>query len=159
MIAICNSVGIAVSVIGFLLMVRLGIVWGLLYAAYCGWLEWRLLSQSCPNCYYYGKRCAFGKGMVSAWFFSRGSEKAFCSKQISWRDIVPDFMVSLIPGAAGLIMLIRNFSWILLLAVVLLVLLGTAGTGMVRGHVACKYCKQRELGCPAEQLFSKRTNA
>jgi hypothetical protein len=25
----------------------------------------------------------------------------------------------------------------------------------VRGQLACKYCKQRELGCPAEQLFSK----
>ncbi len=159
MIALCNSVSMAIYVIGFFLTVGLGIVWGLLYAAYCVWLEWRLLSQSCPNCYYYGKRCAFGKGMICSWLFPRGSTKNFCAKQISWKDIVPDFLVSLVPAATGIIMLIRNFSWVMLLAVVLLVLLGTVGTGWVRGQLACKYCKQRELGCPAEQLFSKRAHA
>jgi hypothetical protein len=27
---------------------------------------------------------------------------------------------------------------------------------MIRGSIACKYCKQRELGCPAEQMFAKK---
>jgi hypothetical protein len=25
----------------------------------------------------------------------------------------------------------------------------------VRGHIACKYCKQREIGCPAQRLFDR----
>ncbi len=159
MIAISNAINLGIYAIGFSMMSHLGIVWGLLYVAYGVWLEWRLLSRSCRYCYYYGRRCAFGKGAVCSWFFSKGSAETFCAKQISWRDIVPDFMVSLVPAAAGIIMLIRNFSWAILLAVAFLLLLGTAGTGMVRGRIACKYCKQREIGCPAEQLFSKRAHA
>ena len=48
-----------------------------------------------------------------------------------------------------------HFSWVLLLAIGALVLLGSVGTGFIRGQLACKYCRQRELGCPAEQLFNK----
>jgi hypothetical protein len=25
----------------------------------------------------------------------------------------------------------------------------------VRGHLACRFCKQREIGCPSVQLFDK----
>jgi hypothetical protein len=68
-------------------------------------------------------------------------------------------MVSLIPLGVGITMLIRSFSWLLLLPMVTLGFLGSAGTGLVRGQIACKYCRQRELGCPAEQLFSKTKHA
>ena len=159
MVVTCNAVGLAIYAIGLYLMARLGIVWGLLYAAYCIWMEWRVLSGSCRYCYYYGKQCGFGKGRLCAWFFTKGTKQALSAKRISWRDLVPDFMVSLIPLVAGIIMLIRSFSWPALLLVLTLVFLGSMGTGLVRGQLACKYCKQRELGCPAEQLFSKTKHA
>lgn len=155
----CNAVGLATYAIGLYLMARLGIVWGLLYAAYCIWMEWRVLSGSCRNCYYFGKRCAFGKGRVSSWLFTKCTEQTLSTKRISWRDVVPDFMVSLIPLVAGIAVLIRSFSWTVLLLIATLVSLGSVGTGLVRGQLACKYCKQRELGCPAEQLFSKTKDA
>jgi hypothetical protein len=72
---------------------------------------------------------------------------------------VPDFLVSLVPLGVGIALLIRSFSWGVLLLIVALVGLATVGTAAVRGQIACKYCKQRELGCPAEQLFSKRKQA
>jgi hypothetical protein len=28
----------------------------------------------------------------------------------------------------------------------------------VRGQLACRYCKQRIIGCPAEQLFNTTKN-
>jgi hypothetical protein len=155
MVAMCNAVGLALYAIGLCLMARLGIVWGVLYAAYCVWMEWRLLSRSCRSCYYFGKRCGFGKGRVCAWFFTQGSEPTWRRKRFSWRDVAPDFMVSLMPLGAGITLLIRSFSWLVLVLLVTLAFLGSVGTGFVRGHLACKYCKQRELGCPAEQLFSK----
>ena len=154
MVVITNTVGLAIYAIGLYLMARLGIVWGLMYAAYCVWMEWRVLSGSCRYCYYFGRRCGFGKGRVCSWFFTKGAEQTLSTKRISWRDIAPDFMVSLIPLGVGIAMLIRNFSWPALFPIVTLILLGSAGTGLVRGQLACKYCKQRELGCPAEQLFS-----
>ena len=155
MIIICNAVGLAIYAIGLYLMARLGIVWGVLYASYCVWVEWRVLSGSCRYCYYFGKRCGFGKGRVCSWFFAKGAEETLCTKRISWRHVVPDFMVSLIPLGAGITMLFRDFSWVVLLLLVMLVFLGSVGTGFVRGQVACRYCRQRDLGCPAEQLFSK----
>lgn len=136
MVVICNAVGLAIYAIGLYLMARLGIVWGALYAAYCVWMEWRLLSRSCRNCYYFGKRCGFGKGRVCSWFFTKGPEQAMCTKRISWRDVVPDFMVSLIPLGVGITMLIRSFSWVVLLVIVTLVFLGSVGTGFVRGQLA-----------------------
>lgn len=155
MVAASNFVGLSIYAIGLYLMARMGTPWAVLYAAYCLWLEWRLLSGSCRTCYYYGKRCGFGKGTVCSWFFARGDGQPLSMKGISWLDIVPDFLVSLVPLGAGIALLVRKFEWSVLLPVVLLALLGTAGTGFVRGQIACKYCKQRELGCPAEQLFSK----
>jgi len=155
MVAVCNGVGLAVYAIGLCLMVRLGAVWGVLYAGFCIWVEWRLLSGSCRSCCYYGKRCGFGKGRLCSWILTQKPRHSPSAKQISWRDVVPDFLVSLIPLAVGIGLLIRDFSWLVLLLVLILVLLASLGTGFVRGQIACKYCKQRELGCPAEQLFSK----
>ena len=43
-------------------------------------------------------------------------------------------------------------------AVVLIILLTTLGNAIVRGSLACKHCMQRELGCPAEKLFSKEAD-
>jgi hypothetical protein len=155
MVVVCNAVGLAVYTIGLYLMIRLGVVWGVLYAVYCLWVEGRVLSRSCRFCYYFGKRCAFGKGKVSSWFLTQGDSETFCTKQVSWRDVAPDFLVSLIPLGVGIFLLVRGFSWLVLLLIVALVGLGSVGTGLVRGNLACKHCKQRELGCPAQKLFSK----
>jgi hypothetical protein len=155
MVAISSALGWAIYAIGLALMTSLGIMWALLYAAYCVWIEWRVLSGSCRRCYYFGKRCGFGRGRVSSWLFSKRMEGSLCTKRISWRDVVPDFLVSLIPLGVGITMLIRSFSWPVLLLIVTLAFLGSVGTGLVREQLACKYCKQRELGCPAEQLFNK----
>lgn len=151
----CNVVGLGIYAIGFSLMFRLGVAWGAFYAVYCVWMEWRLLSGSCRSCYYFGKRCGFGRGRLCSWFFRKRPEQTPCAKQLSWRDVVPDFLVSLVPLGVGVALLIRGFSWLVLLLVAILALLASAGTGFVRGQLACRRCKQRELGCPAEQLFNK----
>jgi hypothetical protein len=153
MIAVCNSVGLVIYAIGIYLTGRLGIAWGAIYAACCVWMEWRLLSRSCRSCYYYGKRCGFGKGWVCSRIFSK-SDEDFGARQISWWSVAPDFLVSLVPLGVGIFLLLWDFSWTVLFLAAALVLLGSVGTGYIRGHLACKYCKQRELGCPAERLFN-----
>ena len=42
-----------------------------------------------------------------------------------------------------------------LVLVAVLLILGFPGTAFVRGQLACRFCRQRELGCPAEQLFDR----
>ncbi|MCD4817605.1 MAG: hypothetical protein K8S23_02810 [Candidatus Cloacimonetes bacterium] len=71
------------------------------------------------------------------------------------KDMIPDILISLIPVVIGIILLIVNFSLILLFILVLLILLTTIGNGFIRGTLVCKYCKQKELGCPADKIFNK----
>jgi hypothetical protein len=74
---------------------------------------------------------------------------------MTWKDMIPDLLISLIPLITGIVLLIIKIDFFLLFAVILLIVLTTIGNGFVRGRLTCKYCKQRESGCPAEKLFSK----
>jgi hypothetical protein len=152
---ISNFLSVAIYAIGAFILYRLEPLLSIFYLMYIILLELRLLKSSCSNCYYYGKTCAFGKGRLSRLLFKKGDPKKFSQREITWKDILPDFMVSLIPMATGVILLIKDFSWMILTLILALGILGFAGNALVRGMLACKYCKQRELGCPAEQLFSK----
>jgi len=154
-IFISNLVSIAIYLIGSFIIFQVGLIWLTLYLVYILGLEIRLLKNSCPNCYYYGKYCAFGKGKISSLFFKKGSSEKFIQRKITWKAILPDFLISLIPFAIGIVLLIVNFNWLILLLIIILVILTTVGSGFVRSSLACKFCKQRELGCPAEQLFHK----
>jgi hypothetical protein len=136
-------------------MAGCGIWWAVLYLLYCGFIETRLLRRSCVNCYYYGRLCAFGKGKLSALLFKKGDPEKFAQDQIRWLDLVPDFLVSIIPLIAGIVLLATSFNWVILVLLVVLLALSSGGNAFIRGSYACKYCKQKELGCPAEKLFNK----
>jgi len=150
-----NVVSIAIYLIGAYIIHQIGLIWLILYLIFIGILEFRLIKGHCSDCYYYGKICAFGKGKISSILFKKGDVNKFCKKQMTWKDIVPDLMVSLIPMIVGIILLIIKFDWTILILVIFLFLLTFIGNGLVRGSLACKHCKQRKLGCPAEQLFNK----
>ena len=155
-VLLANALALAIYAIGTYLLWQLGMWWGVLYLLYCGWMEWRLLTKSCVNCYYYGKVCGFGKGTLCAAFVKQGDPEKFGAKAISWRDLLPDMGVLVFPVVGGVILLVSDFRWIALALLVVLIALCTCGNAVVRGSFACKYCKQREMGCPAEQLFNKQ---
>ncbi|MFC1952143.1 hypothetical protein ACFLV8_00710 [Chloroflexota bacterium] len=154
-IIIANLVSVCVYTIGALIIYQIGTIWFVLYLLYILLLEVKLLRTGCINCYYYGKYCAFGKGKLSRLLFKKGNPDIFSQKQIAWKDTVPDILVSVIPVTIGVVLLILNFNWLLLLGVIILLLLTSIGNGVTRGSLACKHCKQLELGCPAQQLFNK----
>ena len=154
-ILVSNLVSIAIYLIGAFIIYQLGTIWLLFYLFYIFGLEIRLMKRSCANCYYYGKYCAFGKGKISSLFFKRGNSHKFIKDKITWKDILPDFLVSIIPIIAGIVLLILNFNWLIISLIVLLIILASAGNSFVRGSLACKFCKQREIDCPAEQLFNR----
>ena len=154
-VIIANLVSMCVYTIGALITYQIGIIWFILYLLYILLLEVKLLRTGCTNCYYYGKCCAFGKGKLSRLLFKKGNPEIFSQKQITWKDMVPDILVSVIPIIIGVVLLIVDFHWLLFSGVILLLLLTSVGNGVIRGSLACKHCKQFELGCPAQQLFNK----
>jgi hypothetical protein len=150
-----NFVSITIYGIGFFVILRLGLVFALLYLLYIMILEYRLIKYHCTSCYYWGKTCGFGKGRISSSFFKKGEVSWFCSKKMTWKDMIPDILVSLIPLVTGVVLLILEFDFLLLAALLLLFILSTMVTGFIRGKMTCLFCKQRDLGCPADSLFKK----
>lgn len=153
-VILSNAVSFAIYSLGFAVMFRLGLIYSLLYAVYILFLEFRLIRYHCTSCYYWGRTCGFGKGRVSAWFFRKGDPAAFCSKSMTWKDMIPDMLITLIPVCTGIVLLIMHFSIMVLVELLLLMLLTTMGNGYIRGSLTCKFCRQQEA-CPAYQLFNK----
>jgi hypothetical protein len=155
-VILSNSVSILIYLSGFVITLSLNLIAAILYLAFIVALEYRLLSKHCVNCYYWGKTCGFGKGRLSSLFFKRGDPAKFCENNFSWKDLIPDLLVTLIPLVIAIVLIIIRFNLILLFAAIILIALTTIGNSYIRGNLTCKYCKQREIACPAEQLFSKK---
>jgi hypothetical protein len=158
MVLASNLLSISVYFTGAIIMYQLGLIWLGLYVLFILILEFRLVRGHCVDCYYYGKTCAFAKGRLSCIFFPRGTPERFIKRTITWKDIAPDFLVFIIPLLIGIALLIYDFSWILLILIIILFILGFIGNAVVRSQLACRYCRQREIGCPAQRLF-ERTKA
>lgn len=154
-VLLSNVVSLAIYGLGIYIMFQVSWILASLFFLYVLGMEIRLIRYHCVNCYYWGKTCGFGQGRVSAWFFKRGDAAKFCENEMTWKDLLPDLLVSLLPLVTGLVLIIVRFDWMVLFAMILLVVLTTKGNEVVRGSYACRYCKQRDLGCPAESFFKK----
>ena len=155
-VLVSNGLAISIYAIGVYVLAQCGIWWAVLYLLYCGGFEMRLLRYHCVNCHYYDKVCAFGKGKLSALLFKKGDPQKFAEKDVKWVDLAPDLLVLILPLIGGIVLLVTAFNWVILVLLIVLLVLSFAGNAFVRGSYACKYCKQKELGCPAEKFFNKK---
>jgi hypothetical protein len=148
-----DLVTFSIYILGAFILSGFGWLVVALYILYCLFLEVRLLKMSCVNCYYYGKLCFSGHGLLCSFFFKKGDPKGFLCKKITWVQIVPDFLLSLIPLAAGIYLSLVSFSWLRLGLMALLIVAAFPSAGYIRMNLACLHCRQKELGCPATELF------
>ena len=155
-IFLANAVSILLYACGLFICYQSHWLVAVFYLLYISLMEFRLLGKHCINCYYYGKFCGFGKGWFSARLFKKGDISQFCAKEFGWKDMIPDMLVAIIPLILGVVLLIIDFDPLILGGLIIIILLTTAGNSYVRGSLTCKYCKQREYGCPAEKLFEKK---
>jgi len=156
LVFLTNLFSLFVYVLGIMIIHGLGWLYVGIYITYILILEIRLLKYHCPNCYYYGKVCAFGKGAISSIFFKKGDPDRFSCKEFGIKDLMPDLLVFAIPAITGLVLLIVDFQWHVLISLLALIFLNTLGNAYIRGQIACKHCKQKELGCPALDFFSPK---
>ena len=87
---------------------------------------------------------------------TKGDTKKFADRDISIVHMLPDFMVVIFPLLGGIVLLIVDFSFIVLGMMIVLAVLFFGGTAFIRSTFACKYCKQREISCPADEMFNKK---
>lgn len=121
-VVVSNLISVLIYGIGAYILYKFSLFWVICYLLIILFLEFRLLSRHCVDCYYYGKTCAFGKGYLSSLFFSRGQPQQFNTKKITRKDIVPDSLVLFIPILAGILLLIQEFTWIVLSLIITLFL-------------------------------------
>jgi hypothetical protein len=155
LIAIAVLVNVSIYAVGAFILAGFGSIMVALYILYCLGHELHVMKMSCVDCYYYGKWCAFGKGKLAPLLFKRGDSQRFIKKSISWKELMPDMLVSVFPLVGGIVLSIKDFSWGIVLALMLLLALSFWGNYLVRTRIACAFCKQRETGCPSEQFFNK----
>jgi hypothetical protein len=148
-----NAQAISIYLLGAVIMAHLGIWAMTAYLAMCLFLEVKLLATGCVHCYYFGKLCFSGKGIVSSWFFKKGAPEVLAKRVVTWKELVPDMLVALLPAGAAVFLLIRDFQWLVLGLLIGVLVLAFPVSGFIRGTQACCHCRQRELGCPAEKLF------
>jgi hypothetical protein len=156
MVLFAILVTVSIYALGVAILSGFGISMAVLYLLYCLGVEIHVMKMSCVDCCYYGKWCAFGRSKVAPFLFRQGDPKTFASKCMSWKELLPDMLLLLIPLVGGIALLILGFSWSLAMMIAALLALSFGGNYVVRSKIACKYCKQRELGCPAEQFFGKQ---
>jgi hypothetical protein len=155
-VLVSNLVSLLIYGLGFYIILKIGLFYSLIFLLYLILFEFRLMRYHCVNCYYWGKTCGFGKGKVSSLFFKHGDPAKFCRAKMTWKDLIPDLLISLVPAVSAIILLTMKYDLKLLLALLFLIALTTAGNGYIRGSLACKYCKQKEIGCPADAFFNKK---
>lgn len=156
MVLFAILVNVSIYALGAVILTGFGSIMVALYLFYCLGVEAHIMKMSCADCYYYGRRCALGRGKIVPFLFKQGDPKRFTSKCISWKELLPDMTVVLLPLVAGIVLLIKNFSLSTAAMLAALLALSFGGNYVVRSRIACKYCRQRELGCPAEQFFSRQ---
>ncbi len=152
--AVAELMQLGIYALGALILLEIAPWAAGVFLVYCLALEVRLMLLSCVDCCYYGKRCFSGKGLIVAKLFSRRDPEQFARTKITFKDIIPDFAVGLVPLVTGLgLLVVRGPSWYMGGLVLLLSALAFPVTGWVRSTLACPHCKQREIGCPAQELF------
>ena len=155
-VIISNILMLAVYIAGAFIMFRLSLITGILYAAYIVLLERHIFKEGCVHYCYYGKSCAFGKGVIAAKLFKRGNPEKFCEREISFKDFIPQILVVLIPLIVGVALLIsRGFDILILIALIYPVLSWFAINPILYGKLACPHCKQGSICCPALKFFAK----
>ncbi|OGC11233.1 hypothetical protein A3K48_01755 [candidate division WOR-1 bacterium RIFOXYA12_FULL_52_29] len=154
--ALSILLSLSIYSLGAIILSGFGQITVILYLLFCLWSEYRVLAGACRSCYYYGKLCGPGKGIIAPLFFKKDDPKKFTAKVFGWRDLVPDLLLFLIPFLGGLVYLFVHFNWLTLVLMIANAILAFPVTGYMRGTLLCPNCKQRELGCPAEKLFAKK---
>jgi hypothetical protein len=154
-VILCNLLPLLIYATGAYILSGFGILISVAYLLYCFTMEFRVLKLGCVNCYYYGKMCGTGKGKLCSLLFKQGDPRKFAETEISWAEMLPDFMVAIFPLIGGIVLLVMNFSWSLLAMLIFMALLYFWGNSLIRGPIMCKHCQQKIIGCPAERLFRK----
>lgn len=153
---VSNLVTLLNYAIGLYLLYRINIIFAGFFLVYLLAVEIFTYREGCVSCWYYSKRCASGRGKIAPLLFKRDDPKRFCEKQVTWKNLMPQILVTVIPMVAGIYLLIQGFSWTILILTLTPILVWFLGNPIIFGKLACPHCKQGRICCPANEFFGKK---
>lgn len=144
--------------IGTLVIYSFNSIAGIFYIILCILTIFLSLKLRCSYCFYYGKRCGFGFGILSKIFFSQGESKEFNNSKNVIPVLIFSMLTSIIPVIVGIVLLIVNFSVFHLIYFILYIIVAFLPNFFTRSKV-CEHCEQCKLGCPAyDKKFEQSDN-
>jgi hypothetical protein len=155
-VLIANTVTFIIWIVSIYLVWQLGAFWGALFIVYLLSLEFFVYKHGCSCCYYYGKWCAFGRGKIAPFLVKRYDPQKFCQRKVTWLNLLPVVLGSLIPVIVGVVLLIRGFSCSIFILTLIPVVNWFFINPLVYGKLICLHCKQGRLCCPANDFFGKK---
>jgi hypothetical protein len=150
-----NLASFATYLAGFYILLQIGALFGALFILYAIFMEFSVYREGCVSCYYYGKVCATGRGKIAPIFFKRDDPKKFCEKEVTWKNMLPQVLVVVVPVVVAVYLLIQSFSWPILGVMLVPILIWFFGNPTLYGKLNCPHCKQGRICCPAMEFFSK----
>ncbi len=136
-----NILNILTILTGCIILNVVDTVFVILYLVYyLFFIIWSLYFR-CKFCYYYGKRCASGFGLIVPFFFKKGSEYNFIKNN---KYSLPIIVFFIAPTIASIYLLFTNFSYSIVILQGLLIVLcfGLARVYYIR--YGCRQCKQKD---------------
>lgn len=116
------------------------------------------MEYRCRFCYYYGKRCASGMGILVAVIFEKGASEEFKNNKNLILPAIFDFANLFLPIVMGVILIITKFSNLVLALFIFYLAVVLFPGFFLRKNLYCKNCKQGELGCPAYNGMKGKKN-
>lgn len=147
---------LAIYVIGGFIIYQFGLIWLIVFLGYFAIFELTFYPRACVYCYYYGKWCFTGKGKMALWLrFKQKDTQEFCRRNVTFFSMLPEMLILIVPVILGVVLLVKDFSWVILILLVLDIAIASFGSGFIRGKLACAHCKQGRICCPAREIFGK----
>ncbi|MCD1294057.1 hypothetical protein CUJ83_03485 [Methanocella sp. CWC-04] len=154
----CISLGITLLsyAIGTAIFYLADPFFGLAYVILCAISLLAGVKFRCSYCYYYGKRCSSGLGLLCKLLFRRGDPNEFKNPKNLMTAGILDFGALLLPVFGGLALILLRFS-ILSLALLAAYTIIAVIVSFLMKKEFCKNCKQGQIGCPAYEGMKGNT--
>lgn len=133
----------SIYIIGAIILSFLSIFISIAYFLYCLTSLIFIWKFICPHCYYFDKICPSGYGKVSAKISKKGDMKKFREKFKYLVGVVsPAWFIPLI---GGIIQIAIDFSWLLLIMILIFVVIAFIILPIESKKYSCRHCKQQSL--------------
>jgi hypothetical protein len=146
----CVSLGIALSsyALGTAIFYLINPFLGAGYLLLCALSLLAGLYYRCRFCYYHGKRCPSGLGILGKLLFKKGDPQGFKDRKNLILAGILDFGALILAVLGGVALCVINFSLLAAALLAAYILVAVVLSFTVK-KVLCAHCEQGRLGCPA----------